>query len=130
MIATPFFYSRELPNIPNFGFIRVHLPKKKDKQQRSKKAIQEGDSSPKQETKQHKRYKKEPRRAMLLDVDIQAVSSPEPTPQYQPKDQTFSQNLPQPEGVSLNAFLDSFKDHVPLCFDIIKRGSLPGISFN
>ena len=86
-----------------------------------------GNIAQKQQKKQRKRYKTTPRKAALINFDSSAISSPvtalpSPPPSAQPLP------LPEKEEQSVMTFLNSFDKHVPSCFDIIKRGTLPGIS--
>ena len=78
---------------------------------------------------QRKRYRVEPRKAAMISTcPFSPVSSPVSNSPPPPIDINLIKN--NQKNASMNNFLNSFQDHVPSCFDIVKRGNLPGIEIN
>ena len=84
-------------------------------------------TAPKPKKQQRKRYRVAPRKAAMISTCPHSpLSSPVPNSPPPSPASDFSLNLP-PKTTSVNAFLDSFQSHIPSSFDIIRRGSIPGL---
>ena len=78
---------------------------------------------------QRKRYRVAPRKAAMIST---CPISPESSPvsNSPPPTIDISHNQSSKNNESLDSFLDSFQNHIPSSFDIVKRGNLPGIQLS